>query len=133
VGSALPCLVTWPAQRERSGQFCHIEGLKTGWRGADCSIMAVPVITAEPTEVPRESHVRWDGARMGNLSIGALLNLCGLFLAVWMAGNWIAGLPTSIEGIDAVGAALGLAGCIAFLLCSYATVRAWQVRHHRKW
>jgi hypothetical protein len=50
-----------------------------------------------------------------------------------MAGNWVAGLPTSIRGIDAVGGALGLAGCIAFLLCSYATVRAWQVRHHRKW
>jgi hypothetical protein len=95
--------------------------------------MAVPVITARPTEVPRASHVRWDDGLMARLSIGALLKLCGLFFAVWMAGNWIAGLPTSFRGIDAVGAALGLAGCIAFLLCSYATVRAWQVRHHRKW
>jgi hypothetical protein len=50
-----------------------------------------------------------------------------------MAGNWISGLSTSITGIGAAGAALGLAGCIAFLLSSYATVRVWQIRHRRKW
>jgi hypothetical protein len=93
--------------------------------------MAVPVITARPTEAATESHVRWDHALIARLSTGALLKLCALSFAVWMAGNWIADLPTSVMGIDAVGAALGLAGCLAFVVSSYATVRAWQIRHHR--
>jgi hypothetical protein len=118
-------------------QFCHKEGLKTDSCGADGSGMAVPAMTARPTEMTREvpqvAHVRWDDALLARLSIGALVKLCCLFFAIWMGGNWIAGVPTSIKGIHAVGSALGLAGCVAFLLCGYATVRAWQVRRHRKW
>jgi hypothetical protein len=120
----------WVA-RERLGQFCHKEGLKTGTSGADYSCMAVPAITARPSEVPRETHQRWDDVLVAKLGTGALLKLCGFFFAVWMAGNWIGGLPTSIKGIHAVGGAIGIAGCTLFILCSYATVRAWQVRHRR--
>jgi hypothetical protein len=93
--------------------------------------MAVPAITARPSEVPRESPRRWDDALVARVGTGALLKLCGFFFAVWMAGNWIGGLPTTIKGIHAVGGAIGIGGCIFFFTCSYAMVRAWQLRHRR--
>lgn len=82
--------------------------------------------------MPRQVHQRWDDALVARLGTGALLKMCGFFFAVWMAGNWMGGLPTSIKGIDAIGGAIGIAGCIFFLLCSYATVRSRLIRHRRQ-
>ncbi len=93
--------------------------------------MAVPTVTARPSDVPPKFHLRWDDALVARFGMGALLKLCGFFFAVWMAGNWIGALPTSVKGIDDVGGVIGIAGCILFILCSYATVRAWQIRNRR--
>jgi uncharacterized membrane protein YiaA len=63
------------------------------------------------------------------VTIGSSLKMCGLSFGIWMVGVWIAGLHTSVKGIQAVGGVIAVGGAVLLLVSGYVAIRAWQLRH----
>jgi hypothetical protein len=59
------------------------------------------------------------------------LRLCGLFLGMWIVGNWFADLQDSLRGLHTACEVVAGCGCFLFVASSYIAVRSWQLRHPR--
>jgi hypothetical protein len=107
--------------------------LKAIVRLADWSAMVEQMAAAssETTDTRSEPPRGWIEALLAGVTFSSALGMCGLFFIVWMVGDWIGDLHTSIRGLHAVGGIIAIGGCFLFLICSYVSVRAWQLRHPR--
>jgi hypothetical protein len=63
--------------------------------------------------------------------LGSALRLCGLFLGVWMFGDWVDDLRAPVLGLHTAGGMIAACGCVLFMVSSYVVVRGWQLRHRR--
>lgn len=68
---------------------------------------------------------------MGGVSLGGPLRVCGLFLLLGMAGNWLGDVHAGVPEVNVAGAAMGLAGYFLCVASGYTSVRVWQNRHAR--
>ena len=57
--------------------------------------------------------------------------MCGLFLLLGMAGNWLADVHTVVPGVNLAGAVIELPAYVLCLVSGYVSVRVWQLRHAR--
>ena len=83
---------------------------------------------AESVDTP--TRPRFDQL-LGGVSLGGTLRLCGLFLLLGMAGNWLGNVHTAVPGVNGAGAVIGLGGYLLCLACGYVSVKVWQIRHSR--
>ena len=68
---------------------------------------------------------------LAGASLGGPLRMCGLFLLLGMAGNWLASVHTAVPGVNVAGAVIGLAAYALCLTSGYVSVRVWQLRYAR--
>lgn len=68
---------------------------------------------------------------MSGVGLSGSLRMCGLFLLLGMAGNWLRDVHTTVPGIKMAGAVIGLAAYVLCLASGYVSVRVWQLRRAR--
>ena len=73
----------------------------------------------------------WHDLLLERVPLPTALRMCGLFLGMWMVGNWFADLHTSVRGFRALFGLVAACGCCLFVAASYIAVRAWQLRRSR--
>ncbi len=68
---------------------------------------------------------------LARVPFASALRLCGLFLGMWIVGNWFADLQHSLRGLHIACEVVAGCGCFLFVASSYIAVRSWQLRHPR--
>ncbi len=84
-----------------------------------------------PNTASVEAPTRMLDQLLGGFSLGGSLRMCGLFLLLGMAGNWLSNVHTAVPGVKVAGAVIGLAAYVLCLASGYVSVRVWQLRHAR--
>jgi len=68
---------------------------------------------------------------LARVPLASALRLCGLFLGMWIVGNWFADLQHSLRGLHSACEVVAGCGCFLFVASSCMAVRIWQLRHPR--
>ena len=74
----------------------------------------------EPTPGPRMPL-------LARIPFATALRFCGLFLGMWIVGNWFADLQKSLRGLHTACEVVAGCGCLLFVGSSYVAIRAWQL------
>ena len=88
--------------------------------------------TSDAESVDAPTRPRFDELVAG-IGLGRSLGMCGLFLLLGVAGNWLAHVHTALPGVDGAGVVIGLGGHLLCLACGYVSVKVWQIRHGRNY
>ena len=92
---------------------------------------------ADLDKKPAEVAAMFDGLAgrydlmIQRVPLGTALRLCGLFLGIWIAGDWVGARRAPVIDLQAVGGILATCGCCLTLVSGYVVVRGWQLRHPR--
>jgi hypothetical protein len=78
-----------------------------------------------------EHRSGWHDLLLERVPFGTALRMCGLFLGMWMVGNWFGDLPHLGQGLRGLFGLVAAGGCCLFVAASYVAVRAWQLRRPR--
>ncbi len=85
----------------------------------------------ELVDVPGEPLAHRHDPLLARVPLATALRLCGLFLAMWIIGNWFADLQSSLRGLHTACQVVAACGCLLFIASSYVAIRSWQLRHPR--
>ncbi len=107
-------------------------GLKPTDATADCTRVTDLAVEKSPNAASAEAPARRVVDQLlGGVSLGGSVRMCGLFLLLGMAGNWLADVHTVVPGVNVAGAVIGLAAYVLCLAYGWVGVRVWQLRHGR--
>ncbi len=91
----------------------------------------VPAVNSEIIDALEEPPRSPQVPLLARIPLATALRFCGLFLVMWIVGNWFAELQKSLRGLHIACEVVAGCGCLLFVASSYVAIRAWQLRHPR--